>query len=293
MRKWILFLPFVLAACAEKGTQSSAPVMTPKTELNQTFMSKPQPTTPVELVFDTKYEGAQPVNYRKNDKLHMSGSASYSPRALKVIAKPAKKSKMPLYIFDLRQESHGYINDKPVTWQADHDWANADLNHDEAVQRERRLLGDLRVGESLGKIKINSLETEESVVRSAGHQYVRLTVTDHLRPTDSEVDRFLEVVRELPEKNWVHFHCRAGKGRTTTFMVMYDMLANAQTDSFDDIINRNAKLSEDYDVMAVVPEGDFRQIYQKERAEFVKAFYDYAKAHPQGKDMLWSQWRRK
>ena len=293
MRKWILLLPFVLIACAEKGTQNTPPVINAPQELVKIPSLRPEPTTPVQLVFDTKYEGVKPINYRKNDRLHMSGSASFSPRALKDIAKSAKKSKIPFYVFDLRQESHGYINDKPVTWQSEHDWANADLMHDEVIQRERRLLGDLRVGEQIDGTYIKSIETEESVVRSAGHQYVRLTVTDHLRPTDSETDRFIQAVRELPEKNWVHFHCRAGKGRTTTFMVMYDMLANAQTDSFDDIINRNAKLSEDYDVMAEVPESDFRHIYQKDRAEFVRAFYDYAKAHPHGKDKVWSQWSRK
>jgi protein-tyrosine phosphatase len=256
-------------------------------------MTRPEPTKPVELVFDSKYDGAKPVNYRKNDKLRMSGSASYSPAALKQIAKPAKKSKLTLYVFDLRQESHGLINDKPVTWQADRDWANADLNHDEAVQRERRLLGDMKVGDRMGNSEIKSIETEESLVRSSGHQYVRLTVTDHVRPVDSEVDRFVEAVRDLPEKNWVHFHCRAGKGRTTTFMVLYDMLNNAKTDSFDAIIKRNTELSDDYDVEKIPAQDDWKYVYQKERAAFVQEFYNYAKANPMGKDVLWSQWLRK
>ena len=303
MRKWIFLLPFVLAACAEKGVNSEQPKAVVAAE-NQPvsaevknklpfFMTKPTRTEPVEMVFDTKYDVRKPVNYRKNDSLSLSGSASFSPAALKEIAKPAKKKKAQLYIFDLRQESHGLINDKPVTWQADRDWANADLGHEDVIQRERRLLGDLKVGEKIAGTEIKSIETEESLVRSSGHQYVRLTVTDHVRPTDAEVDRFIEAVRDLPENNWVHFHCRAGKGRTTTFMVMYDMLHNAKADSFEAIIARNTKLSDDYDVMTIPAETDWKYLYQKERAAFIQEFYNYAKANPKGAGQFWSNWGKK
>ncbi|UXR65071.1 protein tyrosine phosphatase [Bdellovibrio bacteriovorus] len=285
MKKTAL-LPIVLllGACAEKTvtTISEQPAKVPF------FMTRPQPTSPVELVFDHDRDGRHPVNYRKNEALRMSGSATFSPKAMKDVAKPVKKNKGALYVFDLRQESHGLINDIPVTWYAERDWANADLNHEEAVRRERRLLGDLRVGDKLGNTTIKSIETEESMVRTSGHQYVRLTVTDHVRPVDSEVDRFIEKVLALPADAWVHFHCRAGKGRTTTFMILFDMLKNAKDTSFDEIIRRNTELSNDYDVLAVA--GDWKHVYQKERAAFVQEFYNYAKAHPNGEGALWGEW---
>nr|BFD58889.1 hypothetical protein CKG001_09960 [Bdellovibrio sp. CKG001]BFD62314.1 hypothetical protein BdHM001_09950 [Bdellovibrio sp. HM001]BFD67762.1 hypothetical protein HAGR004_27840 [Bdellovibrio sp. HAGR004] len=289
MKKAALLPIFLmLGACAEKAvTTDSQPSANTKVPF---FMTRPQPTTPVQLVFDHNREGAQPVNYRKSDALRMSGSATFSPKAMKTVAKPVKKNKAALYVFDLRQESHGLINDIPVTWYAERDWANADLNHDEAVRRERRLLGDLHVGDKIGGTVIKSLETEESMVRTSGHQYVRLTVTDHVRPVDSEVDRFIEKVRALPPDAWVHFHCRAGKGRTTTFMILFDMLKNAKDTSFDEIIKRNTELSNDYDVLAVAEPGDWKHVYQKERAAFVQEFYNYAKAHPNGEGALWGEW---
>ncbi|AHZ86420.1 protein tyrosine phosphatase [Bdellovibrio bacteriovorus] len=289
--KKLLLLPvlFAVAACAQKSV-SLTPDKPVSTKI-PFFMTRPQPTTPVELVFDKDHAAPKPMNYRKSDSLRMSGSATFSPKALKEVAKPVKKNKASLYVFDLRQESHGLINDIPVTWYADRDWANADLNHEEAVRRERRLLGDLRVGDKIGTTAIQSIETEESMIRTGGHQYVRLTVTDHVRPVDSEVDRFIESVRALPENAWVHFHCRAGKGRTTTFMVLYDMLKNAKTDSFEEIIKRNTELSNDYDVLTVpADEKDWKYPYQKERAAFVTEFYNYAKAHPNGEGMLWGEW---
>lgn len=292
MKKTSLIISLViLAGCAEKVLTEGNKETTENVAKPSFFMTKPQPTEPVELVFDKKYAG-NAVNYRKNDELKMSGSATLGPKALKEIAKPVKKNKTVLYVFDLRQESHGLINDQPVTWQADRDWANADLNHDEAIRRERRQLGDLRVGERINGTEIKSIETEESMVRSSGHQYVRLTVTDHVRPVDSEVDRFIEAIRTMPENSWIHFHCRAGKGRTTTFMVLYDMLVNARYLPFDDIINRNTKLSNDYDVLTVGDPKDWKYPYQKERADFVRAFYEYAKENPRGEKKLWSEWVR-
>lgn len=284
----VFLAAFGLVGCSGKPI---APYKEDKPSASSSFfMTKPQPTSPVELVFDTKYDSPKPVNYRKNDELRISGSASYTPKALKDIAKPAKKLKAPLYVFDLRQESHGLINDKPVTWAADRDWAIADLNHDESIRRERRLLGDLKVGDKVDGVAIKSIETEESMVRSGGHQYVRLTVTDHVRPVDSEVDRFIENLRELPDNAWIHFHCRAGKGRTTTFMIMYDMLVNAKHMSFDEIVERNKKLSNDFDVLAIGEANEWKYPFAKERAEFIRSFYEYAKAHPRGEGMLWSQW---
>lgn len=294
MQKMILLVPFlVLAACAEKGVNSDSKSVSEKIAGTQFFMTRPKPTEPVELVFDKKYIGKKPLNYRADPQLRMSGSASYQPQALKEISKPVKKKKNLLYIFDLRQESHGYINDEPVTWQADRDWANADLSHDEVIRRERRLLGDMRVGEKLNDVEIKSIETEESSVRSAGHNYVRVTVTDHVRPTDVEVDRFLETVRTLPPEAWVHFHCRAGKGRTTTFMVMYDILKNAQKDSLATINERVMKLSNDYDAMAIpADQNDWKYVYQKERAEFLLNFYAFAKENPKI-EKLWTEWSKK
>lgn len=296
MQKLILLVPILLASlftgCAEKTVSKDATSLSDKVANTQFFMTRPQPTQPVELVFDKKYQGKKPVNYRADHELRMSGSASYQPQALKEIAKPVKKKKDLLYIFDLRQESHGYINDEPVTWQADRDWSNADLSHEEVLRRERRLLGDMKVGDKIDGVEIKSIETEESSVRSAGHHYVRLTVTDHVRPTDVEVDRFVAAVRDLPPQAWVHFHCRAGKGRTTTFMVLYDILKNSQMDSLATINERVMKLSDDYDALAIPDEKDWKFQYQKERAEFIENFYAYAKENP-NLEKLWTEWTKK
>ena len=113
---------------------------------------------------------------------------------------------------------------------------------------------------------------------------------DHARPLDDEVDRFIRAVRALPENAWAHFHCEAGLGRTTTFMVLYDMLRNANRMSLEDIVRRQKVLSNGYDVLQPDEPGNWKAPYAADRAAFVRAFYDYARANPNGRPQLWTEW---
>src|SRR5436190_20125570 len=183
--------------------------------------------------------------------LHASGSGAFTPKGLKMVL---ARTRGPVTVFDLRQETHIFVNDLPVSWYASRDWANVGrgqsaIEAEEASRVQSLKPGseiDIRPGEAVKKGDANSAEpqrvmvehasTERNIVGGAGASYVRITVTDHTRPLDDEVDRFVLAVRALPENAWAHFHCEAGLGRTTTFMVLYDMVGNANRVSLADIV---------------------------------------------------------
>src|ERR1043166_4524010 len=110
----------------------------------------------------------------------------------------------------------------------------------------------------LQRVTVKSAGTERYIVGGAGASYVRITVTDHTRPLDDEVDRFVLAVRALPGNAWAHFHCEAGLWRTTTFMVLYDMLRNANRVSLEDIVRRQQIPSYGYDGLPPDEPGNWK-----------------------------------
>jgi len=237
--------------------------------------------------------------------LHESGSSEFTVAGMKTMM---VKFSGPVTVFDLRQEDHGFINDEPVSWFAVNNWANVGKTNAVIVADEQSKLSALKPGSSItltdDSVKkggaaadaptktetVAVAETEKAAVNGLGEAYVRITVSDHSRPTDAEVDRFVEGVRAMPEGGWAHFHCRAGRGRTTTFMALYDMLRNASTVSLQDIVDRQSLLAVDYDLLSKEAEPGARAGVAADRANFVRAFYAYAKANPNGKPQIWSEW---
>jgi hypothetical protein len=237
--------------------------------------------------------------------LHASGGGEFSADNLKHLL---ARMQGPVTIFDLRQETHIFVNGLPVSWYASRDWANVGRSQTEIEKAEAKWVQSLDPGSEIAvrpghpvkhgnadsvvpqQVTVKEASTERDLVSAARTGYVRVAVTDHTRPLDEAVDRFIVAVRALPENAWAHFHCEAGLGRTTTFMVLYDMLRNASRVSLEDIVRRQAILSHGYDVLQPAGPANWKASYMAERAEFVRAFYEYARANPNGRPQLWSEW---
>jgi hypothetical protein len=249
-------------------------------------------------------KGQLPTDTGLSD-LRASGSGEFTADNLKLVL---ARTRGPVTIFDLRQETHMFIDGLPVSWFATNDWANVGRSQSAIDADERARVESLKPGSKISvtpgagvkkpgdtphaaqNVTVEHASTERDLVESNHAAYVRITVTDHCRPLDNEVDRFILAVRALPKNAWAHFHCEAGRGRTTTFMVLYDMLRNASRVSIEDIVRRQKLLGYGYDVLWPAAPGNWKAPYTADRIAFVRAFYDYAHANPNGWPKLWSEW---
>jgi protein-tyrosine phosphatase len=246
----------------------------------------------------------QDLNKIGVDNLHISGSAQFSKEELRWIINNTKKN---ILVVDLRQEPHGFINNYPVTWTNNNNWINIDqLKNNILIDEAHRLreLYDLKYIQiprakdykngtinknGLVRFDIVSAEREDQIVNELKAKYFRITVSDHNRPSDSDVDEFLKLVKNLDSNTWIHFHCRGGKGRTTTFLLMFDILKNAKSVSYDDILKRQTKIFPIY-IYHKKNAGKYKELY-REREQFIKEFYLFSKNYISHSDITWSQWK--
>lgn len=213
-----------------------------------------------------------------------------------------------IYVVDLRQESHGYVNGKAITLCDRYNWLNLGKHREEVVFLERLWLNTLA---SIAKlthvldskqfddkafdqgetIEVESIASEETTVTAQGVHYLRIPVTDHRSPLDEEVEAFVNLTANLPKDAWIHVHCRGGKGRTTTFMAMFDMLRNADALSFEDIISRQKAIPPYYNLSLVDRANADLKPHYIARFLFLKDFYRYAQDRLGGNKMTWQEWR--
>ncbi|HET7867798.1 MAG TPA: phosphatase [Burkholderiaceae bacterium] len=215
----------------------------------------------------------------------------------------------PLVVVDLRQESHAVAGDYPITWRGPMDWANVGMSQGRALQTEAALIERLRQQSSITIVHADyikgktsdpqeltlldvEVKTERDMVEAAGGIYQRLALIDHVRPSRADVDQFIDLVRSLPDGAALHVHCNGGRGRTTTFMTMYDILRNADKMDVEKIIDRQSALGYDYNMTDVAKVPEHKRSFFKDRLAFLKEFHEYARQNLGGWPLKWSEWRR-
>ena len=223
------------------------------------------------------------------DTLNASASAQPSVAALSTLKTTIheREPESKIFIIDLRQETHGFANSLPVSWHVKHNAGNIGKNSAEVEAYEVEQLNSLRGVDTtfnplgnddkqlLKPITIipRVIETERDAVQKLGLNYQRFAVTDMQFPTPEIVDEFIAFVINLPQNAWLHFHCHAGHGRTTTFLVMYDIMKNPNL-SLTEICKRQYLLGGTN--LLLEPEGDdYGAKHARDRAKKIRLFYEF------------------
>lgn len=245
-------------------------------------------------------------------QLRISGSGQYSAGQLAALVQhlvenyQVKRDK--IIVVDLREEPHGFINNNSVTFyygplslKRNQSPATALKDDGQRIQFIRAmpyaLINYLTKGEDglpnnkVPKIlAVLSAITEQQLAQALGVHYSRIPVTDHFRPNNQEVDNFIDLIESLDSQFWIHVKCRGGRGRTTTFMMLYDMLKNPTLPK--DAFFKRQKMIEGSQLGKAIPilHKEWKWALAMDRAVFLDRFYGYLHARDGYGKYKWSQW---
>ena len=254
-----------------------------------------------------------------------SGSAEFSASQFQEMLVDIHQAngQFPLVVFDLREEPHGFLElqeplfgetEIAVGWFAERDWLNVGKGGGPSIMlHENHRLDKASKTTSLTVYNVTEKSKTEDGIAAAtpcpvkptgtyqtesdfvtkfpNVSYFRLPTTDHCRPRDHEVDQFVALDASFDPTTWLHFHCRAGDGRTTTFMAMHDIIHNAPGDSLQTILARQVSIG-GIDLSSMPTDKTiFSYPFSRERVKFIKDFYEYVCAAKPGVFKLtWSDW---
>jgi Inositol hexakisphosphate len=289
--------------------------------------------SPYDILFDSRRGSTLPKLYRTPvdffpspalsqaleltgfSNLFMSGSAQYSQPELKeLITHIHHHHQIPLekiYIVDLREEPHGFINEAAVSWfygplPFQQNKSAPDVLATERVRIHQVRAFPIAVINTIEKsplsmpgsknpmlCSVESVMQEQEAVQSLGATYIRLPVTDHFRPEDIDIDAFVTLVQNLSTGAWLHFKCRGGKGRTTTFMTLFDITQNP-TVPLHRILERQKALGGTNLAKVGKPKRDaWKQRLSADRMTIIRIFYEYRRAADGWGQRPFSEWVKK
>ena len=219
------------------------------------------------------------INTKGLNALNISGSQQFTPCNIKLIKENINTS-LPFIVIDLRAESHGFADCFPISWKNNEkNDANKGLSRNLILIKEQRQLNKIPLGK---KLCFNENETciipsyiqnENNICKENNYGYVRITATDEVLPSSKNIDFFIKSIKNQKENCWYHFHCKEGIGRTTTFMIFYDMMKNYDKVPAKDIILRQIALVTDFTA------DDLNDLTSARRLELYNLFYDYCKKY--------------
>lgn len=223
------------------------------------------------IVMDNDSKQPLPDRFRDVPSLNISGSSQFNKNQIEPLKKAINKEK--ICIVDLRQESHGLVNDYAISFYNFYKLLNNGFSTTETIEKENSELDRIKLGSDIsiyrksGKLAycptVDFVSNDEEAVTAAGMQSKRFAVKNGDVPTLDVLEEFVDFVKNKPEDLHLHFHCDAGIGRTTLFMIFYQIMNNPNNLTLEQIETYQ------YNIGSIIPHKD------PYKEEFTEQFYNY------------------
>ena len=216
------------------------------------------------LTFDKSEitKDGMPRNFRDLSVIGINAiaSAQFSEDELQKLRQKYPNEK--IVIVDLRQESHGFINGRPVLWRSYFEKINQNKEISEILSDEKSRLDtakkdhEIVINEVIKRdkesgwyedvapkiITVNQAISEKDLAQKNGFEYQRFSIRDFDIPKAKEFSRMINFIKNLPEDKKIYVHCAGGRGRTAMFLVILDIIKNGKKVELEEIFKRQNKL---------------------------------------------------
>lgn len=186
------------------------------------------------LTFDKSEitKDGMPRNFRDLSVIGINAiaSAQFSEDELQKLRQKYPNEK--IVIVDLRQESHGFINGKPVLWRSYFEKINQNKEISEILSDEKSRLDaakkdhEIVINEVVKRDKesgwyedvapkiviVNQTISEKDLAQKNGFEYQRFSIRDFDIPETKEFSRMINFIKNLPEDKKIYVHCAGGRG---------------------------------------------------------------------------------
>ena len=234
-----------------------------------------------------------PKNFRDLSALKINAIASgqFSESQLQEIRKKYPEEKIT--IIDLRQERHGFIDGKAVSWHTPFEMANQHNSTENILSDESRALNqlennkktvifdilknrDLNTGWykeiSQKTINVTRAISEKELAEEMGFGYKRFPIRDFDIPSQKEFAKIIQFIENLPQDQKIYVHCGAGKGRTGTFLTLLDIAKNGKETELKEILKRQHELGSAR-LDNISTEESWSEDLARERMKMIENFY--------------------
>ncbi len=224
----------------------------------------------VKVTLDTPFDLSEAKRYREQEEQNLIGSGA------PLTSDFEKLKERNVVVFDLREESHLYLNGRSISLCSEHNCANAGKSLQEIEQIEQEwkakiplgttiVLNEVVKGEAsdiIHQVKVEKIQTERELCEELGISYYRLPVTDHRVAADETIARFRSIYQTIWRRP-IYFHCRGGKGRSTFFMAFVNILRNRGEKSLEKLVEEQKKLGgkDLYKVPEVGSKKEYKRAY--------------------------------
>jgi len=247
--------------------------------------------------------------------LQASGSNQYTKEGLALLVNKLKERTKNIVVVDLRHDDHLFVNGLNVSTFETKEALLRPRSPEEITQSEKTLKEALLKEKNLKlhaidtrypknvffdrfvlTLKPVTVETPEEIVTKLGVEYLLIGSKRFSEVSDSDVDCFISHVLSKPSDTWYHFHCKKGKSRTTFFLVLLDMMRNADKLTLEEIVKRQRLIGgiDLFDISPKDPSWVNEVTAKKQWVVVLARFHRYAVENKASNfKMLWSDWSEK